>query len=589
VVAVATAALALTGGAASAQLAEQIDSYDVAIVVEPTGALHIAETIDYDFGGNQRHGIFRDIPVRLHFDKRYDRVYPLHVLSVTGSPGTPAQYKVEDAGGGTRRIRVGDANRTISGRHRYVITYRVDRVLNALSDRAELDWNGIGAKWQVPVREATVAVTAPAAIRRVTCFAGPKGSSLPCARAAADGSLARFSHGFLAPFQALTVVVGVPKGAVTVLPPELDERWSFARAFSVTPATVGGSAALLATAVTGLFWLAWRKGRDRRYVGSPVDVVYGSNRQQRVPLFERPTTPVELEPPGGLRPGQVGTLIDEAANPLDVTATVVDLASRGFLRIEAIPKHGWFGKPDWKLVHLQDGKDPRRYESLLLTELFEDGDEVTLSSLRNHFAPRLHKVEEALYSDAMAQGWFVRRPDRVRGLWTGIAVALIVVGGVVVGVTAAFTHLGLVPVPLVIGGLLLLALRRRMPSRTAKGTAALRCTLGFRRFIVEPEVERAKFAERKNLFSEYLAYAVVFGATEKWAKAFADLDTEELQPGWYVSTRPFTVAGFSHSLDGFAVATAGTIAATPAGSGSSGFGGGGSSGGGGGGGGGGSW
>ena len=36
------------------------------------------------------------------------------------------------------------------------------------------------------------------------------------------------------------MVVGVPKGAVTVLPPELDERWSFARAFSVTPATVGG-------------------------------------------------------------------------------------------------------------------------------------------------------------------------------------------------------------------------------------------------------------------------------------------------------------------------------------------------------------
>ena len=40
---------------------------------------------------------------------------------------------------------------------------------------------------------------------------------------------------------------------------------------------------------------------------------------------------------------------------------------------------------------------------------------------------------------------------------------------------------------------------------------------GFRRFIDESEKERARFAERKNLFSEYLPYAIVFGATEKWA------------------------------------------------------------------------
>ena len=100
VVAAAAVVLGLTGGTASAQLAEQIDSYDVAIVIEPTGALHIAEAIDYDFGANQRHGIFRDIPARLHYDNRYDRVYPLHVQSVTASPGTPANYKVESAGSG---------------------------------------------------------------------------------------------------------------------------------------------------------------------------------------------------------------------------------------------------------------------------------------------------------------------------------------------------------------------------------------------------------------------------------------------------------------------------------------------------------
>ncbi len=60
-----------------------------------------------------------------------------------------------------------------------------------------------------------------------------------------------------------------------------------------------------------------------------------------------------------------------------------------------------------------------------------------------------------------------------------------------------------------------------MPRRTAKGYAVLRHVDGFRRFIDESEKERAQFAEKKNLFSEYLPYAIVFGATEKWAHAFA--------------------------------------------------------------------
>jgi uncharacterized membrane protein len=127
-----------------------------------------------------------------------------------------------------------------------------------------------------------------------------------------------------------------------------------------------------------------------------------------------------------------------------------------------------------------------------------------------------------------------------------------------------------------------------MPRRTAKGTGALRRVEGFRRFIDESEKERARFAEQQHLFSEYLPYAIVFGATEKWARAFAGLDGELPEPTWYGGSHAFTAAGFSHSIDGFAVTTAGTITSTPSGSGSSGFSGG-SSGGGGGGGGGGSW
>jgi hypothetical protein len=57
-----------------------------------------------------------------------------------------------------------------------------------------------------------------------------------------------------------------------------------------------------------------------------------------------------------MRPGQMGTLLDEQANTLDVSATIVDLAVRGFLMIQEIPKEGWFGKPDWTLIKLEESE-----------------------------------------------------------------------------------------------------------------------------------------------------------------------------------------------------------------------------------------
>jgi uncharacterized membrane protein len=117
----------------------------------------------------------------------------------------------------------------------------------------------------------------------------------------------------------------------------------------------------------------------------------------------------------------------------------------------------------------------------------------------------------------------------------------------------------------------------------------LRRVQGFRRLIENGEAERARFAERAGIFSEYLPYAIVFGATEKWARAFSGLDREVAQAGWYVSPHPFTIAAFAGSVGDFTVATSGTlVASTPSSSGTSGFSGG-FSGGGGGGGGGGSW
>jgi uncharacterized membrane protein len=112
---------------------------------------------------------------------------------------------------------------------------------------------------------------------------------------------------------------------------------------------------------------------------------------------------------------------------------------------------------------------------------------------------------------------------------------------------------------------------------------------GFRRLFDEGEEDtRARFAEQHDIFSQYLPYAIVFGCTKKWAKAFEGIDAEQLQSGWFVGNHPFDALVLAHAVDNFGTTATGTMyASMPSSSGSSGFGG--FSGGGGGGGGGGSW
>ena len=574
---------------------ESTSSYDVEITIDPDGSIHVVETIAYDFGSEQHHGIYRDIPTRLWYDDTYDRTFPLHVDDVTGSPGTPVQYEVLDAGNGETEIRIGDPDQLITGPHTYRIAYTVQGALDAFSDHDELYWNAIGDEWTTSIDHATVVVRSPGEITGVACFQGERGSSQVCDQAASRGDTARFAQSGLFPFEGMTVVVGIAKGAVAVQPPILDERWDPARAFALTPVSGGAAGAIAVVGIAGFGYLAWTRGRDRRYVGSPIDQVLGNphGESQPVPVGEADAeAPVEFAPPAGIRPGQVGTLIDERANTLDVSATIVDLAVRGFLVIHEIPKEGIFGKPDWRLVRLQaDDSVLLPYERLLLDGVFRDGDDTTLSSLRTTFAERLAKVEESLYVDAQQQGWFAVRPDKIRTRWRLIGFGLTLLGGALTIALAATTHLGLIGLGALLVGLVFLIGAKRMPARTAKGTAMLRRIRGFRHVIATADRYLARWAEQENVFPSMLAYAVVFGLTDKWAKTFASLAIDPATAGsmaWYVPIGATSIGGFADAIDGFTVATSGTMTSTPAGSGASGFSGG-FSGGGGGGGGGGSW
>jgi uncharacterized membrane protein YgcG len=528
-----------------AQATEQILGYAVDLRIEAGGTLLVSERIAYDFGTERSHGILRDLPVRFRYDDRYDRVYPVQVLGVSGSPGTPDQYKVEDAGS-TLRIRIGDPDRTITGRHDYTIAYRVEGALNGFADHDELYWNAIGTQWQVPIERAAVKVSAPAAISRIACYAGSLGSTTPCASSLADGRTASFAATNLSWNQGVTVVVGLPTGVVPAPRPILDERWSLARAFSATPGTLTVAGGVLLAVLLVLGWLLGMTGRDRR----PGGVTPAAG------------TLVESAPPEGIRPAQAGLLVDEAINPVALTATLVDLAVRGYLRIEELPDHPGRG-PDWRLVELKAAdEDLLGYERMLLGGLFASRRIVPLSDLKQHVYDQFEGARLLLYRDAVQRRWFTGRPDKVRRRWVVCGLAVTVVGAALTAVLVWLTHFGLAAVPILLAGPVLMVGAGRMPARTAVGAGLLRRVTGFRSYLETAGVDRAGPAQAADQFSPYLPYAIVFGLTEQWTRTFALVGAPPQTP-WYEGREPFSHDRFPSRIDHFASSSTATLSAPP--------------------------
>ena len=262
-----------------------------------------------------------------------------------------------------------------------------------------------------------------------------------------NGDIAHFRHAQLGAFEALTVVVAMPNGVVDSPP----RPWSSAGASTGhSPArrrrwaSPGG---LLVLIVVGVGWLLWARGRDRRFVGSPVDQVMGNptGTDQAVPLFEHGVAPVEFAPPEDLHAGQIGTIIDERANTLDVTATIIDLAVRGYLTIEEIPKEGWFGKPDWTL-HRTDKADGDllMYERTLLTNLFSTGTDVNaLQPQGDVLGASGTRWRNSSTGTRSKRRLVPERPDKVRTAWHALGVLLLVVVGLALTfVLARWTHCG---------------------------------------------------------------------------------------------------------------------------------------------------
>ena len=581
--------LVLSATPASADEAWIINSFKSTIQIQSDSTISVTEDITVDFGGLQKHGIFRTIPIQYRYNDTQDRVYNIDVGSVTdGTNPIPYDAYVD---GFDQVIKIGDPDRTVSGVNRYVISYSVQGAMNRFQDHDELFWNVDGDRWPVPKKSVTATVTWPSGpARQITCYEGPQGSTANCTSSSAGSSASFASTRELASNEQISVAVALDPSVVEVPPPMLTAKArEFPQdAFDVNPLTVMLSLLILIAGVAAIAWNWWQHGRDRAYLTRYYEAPSNAPEEPE-PLFKHEPVVVEFGPPQNMKPAQLGLILDEHADPKDVTASIVDLAVRGYLTITDIP--GFLGSHDWKLTNKHgDYNALMPYERTLLNGLFPDGDEKKISELKGKFRSTLQSVESQVVADAMSRRLFTANPNLARGGWGCLAIGIVALGAFATYGLGMLFGGGLIGLAIVAVGGVMIVTAMNMSQRSAAGRELLQKTLGFRLYMDTAEKYRQQFAEKAEIFTQLLPYAIVFGVVSKWAKAFEGIDTSQANSSWYVGNAPFQAALLSSSLQSMNSSISSAISASPPSSGSSsGFGGGGFSGGGGGGGGGGSW
>lgn len=549
--------------------AEQIDNFDVTIKVNADASIEVTEKIDYDFGNLQKHGIYRDIPVK-YASRGGNYNLRLSDISIWDKDGNPYNFDIS-ASSEDRKIKIGDADIFVSGKKTYVINYKVKRAINYFSDHDELYWNVTGNGWNVPITNASARIIFPQNLKRedvqLACYSGNAGSKNSCSLAqytsSDDSALAggaEFAESNLSPHQGLTIVTGIPIGVL--------QKPTFAA--SLADIITDNLILLLPLLVFAImFYLWWIKGRDPQGRGTVIP---------------------EFDVPDNLSPAEVGTIMDEKCGQKEIVAEIINLAVKGYIKIRREEKEVLFVKStDYVFTRFKLGSDLDNGGIVIMNGLFKGkGDTAKLSELKNSFYKEYDLAKTRIYQSVVAKGYFSESSDVTRIKYSAIPLCLS--GGLLYDlIKYGFSW---TTTSFLLCALIALTFAQVMPRKTKQGVLAKEHILGLKDYLVTAEKDRLEFhnAPDKNpqQFEKLLPYAIALGVEKEWAKQFEGI--YNTNPAWYKDSRGFnnfSAVYFVSDLGNFKTSFASTAASAPLGG--SGLGGGGFSGGGFGGGGGGSW
>ncbi len=551
-----------------------IKNYDVDIKVNENNVLDITENISVNFS-IERHGIFRTLPIRNRV-QRSDGTSEYNHAKITNIK--VSEKFTTSLENGNKKIKIGDANKYLTGDHSYTISYSYDLGKDRNKKFDELYFNMIGTEWDTTIDKVNFKITMPKKFDKsklgfsVGSY-GVSGYDTNDLTYKVDGNIIKGTYNsVLSEYEGINVRLELEDGYFVV-----PDRVDFFHILMFIIPLVG--------VITS--FVLWNKyGRDSQVVET-----------------------VEFYPPGDLNSLDLAYAYKGKVSSNDVVSLIIYMANKGYISIEEIERKKFVGKKKtFRITKIKDydGKDSalKRF----MNGLFEAGDSVEEKDLKNEFyqtVDRVISISRKKNKDKLFEKTYGK---------SVLIVLMIIFTGLIIVLKPLYDYLGFLNISIsyivdaleysrvclfgfvagIVGIGLMILFVAIMPKRTPYGIEILGKVRGFKTFLETAEKDKleALVEQEPNYFYNILPYTYVLGISNKWIKKFESITVQP--PDWYVSSDPFTYASFNHFMNDTMVSAKQVMTSRPntdsSGSfGGGGFSGGGFSGGGSGGGGGGSW
>ncbi len=603
---------------------ERILNFQSSIVVDTSSVIIVTETIKVNvLGENIKHGIYRVLPKSRNIQNQTFYV-KYKVLSVKKDGQTePYSTKTE---GNDFYIYIGDADKYVdNGVTTYEISYESNKQIGFWKDYDELYWNVCGNKWLFPIDSIKATVTLPqgADVLQNACYTGAYGSEEQncTSNLLSSTTIEWFAKDPLLPQEGLTIAVGFKKGVVHE--PQLPV---YLKVNNLKNGLLAISALLLA-----FFGWTWFK--------------YGQDPPA-------PTVIPEYDAPQGLSPAALGYLNDAKYTPKLITASLINMAVKGAIKIEETKKSVFLGLKKvthYKIVKTEKTNVPLSTEEQKLYTQIGNGLDITgkydvsVETMVKRFRTELLAKNKSLITKGSNRNkvlipylliiviyWFILimayknlyndlklvfgivlfilsailyssilsiSALRYKSFWIWILASLPPLG---IGLYWKYIHPELNPFTLAFifltFGFFGLTIFKYLIEKPSPELLKIKAGIdGFKMYLAATENQQLQFfnppAMTPEIFEKMLPFAVVFGVDNIWGEKFSKFleDTKEpYESHWYGGSTVGFSSSLSHSFSQSFTSSLSSSSTQPSSSGS-GSGGGGSSGGGGGGGGGGGW
>ena len=523
-------ALLLTGTGQAQGSVVNYPRYDVAYAVQRDGSILVTETQTVDFQGTSRRRAFTEIPLVKIEDMRDIAVSePNGPTYVRGDAQSPNSYLFNrrTAPNGDPVMRIEWAFQPTSTQRTFTLQYRLLGALRIADAGDQLYLAAIRSGRAGPIGTSRVTVALPQAVNASDIRAeGALDGRQVTNGVVSGGQTVEYNLRNIQPDAQYEVRVQFPHGLVTATPPrwqaaaeqqelDLERQKDIAAVVNLASLVLAGFIAVGG----GLFVLVtfMTRGRD------PQGQALAKNMVVR-------------EPPSDLPPAVVGTLVDERADERDVVATLIDLATRNVIGIKEEPNPELLGSNQDFRFTLNDGADLNRlrpFEVTLLRALFGEEREFKMSALKGKFYASMRQWMDDLYKEVTETRLFISNPETVRKRYSGIGIAVIVLGGLVaiLGMClSAAGSLSFLPGLSIVGlGILFRIIAPRMPKRTPEGVRQATQWRAFQDYLAN--IRKYEGDQAAKLFNRFLPYAVALGVDQTWVRKLAEVGTPA--PPWF--------------------------------------------------------